>query len=175
MDYIAAYALRDNYDTNVDSLVIASILAGTGVGSVTDNTAATITLFLADLAAAKESVFNTLGNRRPATHAFVSANVLQWVEKQVGSSGLPLVSPAWTKQPFAGLAASGDPNVAAWTGHEIEGLAVFQDLNIPNSGSNDQFLVGRPRDIQLAEGPLQVKAYPETYASELQVVIEVFA
>jgi hypothetical protein len=121
-------------------------------------------------------VFNSLGNRRPSTHAFMSANILGWAEKQTSStSNLPLFSPSWTKQPYSGLAAAGDPNVAAWTGHEIQGLAIFQDLNIPNNGSNDQYLVGRPRDIQLAESPLMVKAYPETFRPDLQVVIEVFA
>ena len=171
MDSVIAEQLRESYDTQVDSYVIAQILSGASIGTVSDAGPLTVPLFLGDIASAKEDILNASGNVRPATHMWVNANILGWAQKQVGTNNVPVFSPSWTQQPFAKLAADGDPTAAAWTGHEIGGLAVFQDLSIPNSGSNFQWLVGRPADLMLAESDFSVEAYPEYDPQNLNVVV----
>jgi hypothetical protein len=175
MDSIIAAALKESYDQNVDAYVISQILTGASVNTITDATAVTVPLLYGDIASAKEAIVNAAGAKLPATHMFAGSGLVGWMGKQLGTNNLPLFQPTWTAQPFAQLASEGSFKSRAWTGHEIQGLALFQDLNIPNSGSNLQTLVGRPDQVHLAEGDWLVRAYFETLANQLQVVVQAYA
>jgi hypothetical protein len=52
-----------------------------------------------------------------------------------------------------------------------DGLAVFQDNNVPAVGSNSQIVVARPSEVFVFEGSPISFSYAETEAADLSVVI----
>ncbi len=136
-------------------------------GTVTDATWS-VANFYGDVASAKELLQDTAGTRLRATHLFTSADMSGFLSKQTdATTNRPVFQPQYTAQPFATFVANGDAQGEGWTGALVQGMALFEDVNIPASGSNTQLLVARPSEIYLFEGAATPYSYVETYAGSL--------
>ena len=170
-DQIIAQQLGSQLDAAVDTYALTQAIAN--AGTVTDATWS-IANFFQDLASGKELLQDTAGTRLRGTHLFISADMSGFLAKQVdATTNRPVFSTQYQAQPFATWTANGDPRGDGWTGAIVQGLAAFEDVNIPVSGANTQLLVARPSEIVLMEGPAIPYAYPETEAMSLSVVVGV--
>jgi hypothetical protein len=113
------------------------------------------------------------GTVLPATHLFGHPNIVRWMTAQSDPNGRPLLLPETVGSAQAVIAGSrGDQAPVGYTGERLLNLAVFQDGNIPASGSNAQLLIADPSEIYaLATEPV-ARAFPETFAQNLSVVVQ---
>ena len=96
-----------------------------------------------------------------------------WLTQVLDTTNRPLVVPA----------AGGRMNVAATLDKvdsqqivgEIQGVPVITDPNIPTniSGNQDAIYVVRTSDLILFEGGLRAEAFPQTYANQLSVLLQI--
>jgi hypothetical protein len=169
-DMIAAAQLKEQVDQGVDNFVLTQALAN--AGTVSDSSAFSISNLYGDLAKAREAMQDAAGTRLKGTHAFFTSDLWGHVTGQVDSSQRPIIVPAFTAEPWASLVANGDPKGEGWAGHVLpDGLAVFQDNNVPAVGSNSQIVVARPSEVFVFEGSPISFSYAETEAADLSVVI----
>lgn len=176
-DIFVSSLLKESYDAAVDGLCISAVTGATGLNTISDAGPLTNTLLWDDLSLAKQRSYLGAGVGMQPSHAFVPGGVLGFIDQAVDTTNArPLWLPTFTQQPFAGLAAKGDPSVRSWTGHEINGLAVFANSNLPAIGSNQQILVGRPDTVMLGEGSFNFQAMPEQQSAiNLQVMYQAYA
>jgi hypothetical protein len=169
-DEILSRQLKEQLDAQIDAYVLAQALAT--AGTVTDAASFSLGAFYADLSTAREQSQDTAGNRIRTTHVFSTPDFTGHVLALVDDDHRPIVQPHYDAQPWASLAATGDPKGQAWTGTVLPGgLAWFEDGNIPASGPNTQIVVARPDTVVLFEGEPVPIIFPESYAGTLQVLI----
>jgi HK97 family phage major capsid protein len=131
------------------------------------------------IAGAKAQMADTAGTVLRATHTFWNVALWEYLTAQNDSNGRPLFN-SEANGPFANWAAAagiGAPNPAAEgdTGFRVLGLPVYEDNNIPTVSSAYQVLVCDMDQVWFWEGELVNRAIPQTYANNLQVLLQVYA
>jgi hypothetical protein len=162
-------------ETEVNLNAITQAIAGGGtVAGASSFTAAN---FLGDISKAKMQMETTAGTRLPATHVFFQPDFYEWQLAQVDPQGRPLLLPASSAavlpiQP----AANGEPPVG-FTGERLGLTAVFIDGSIPNASTSTQtqIIVANAADVLTMTSAPVVRAFVETDAAELTVVIQAYA
>ena len=126
----------------------------------------------AGIAGAKSNIAGTAGTVLRATHIFAPVAPWEWLVSAVDANGRPLFNPRNSGPWAAQAAGEGTPVIEGDTGYTWQGLPVFEDNNIPNVGSNYQFIVADMSEVWLWEGDLVNRTIPQTYAQNLQVLIQ---
>jgi hypothetical protein len=122
-------------------------------------------------------MLTTAGTRLPATHVFLQPDFFEWSEAQVDPQGRPLLLPANSTSALPiQPAADGAPPVG-FTGERLLGTAVFTDGSIPNASTSTQtqIIVCNAADVLTMTSEPVVRAFVETDAAELTVVIQAYA
>lgn len=166
-DQIVGVQLQEEVDKQIDAYVIAQALAN--AGSVSDSSSFTWTLFLQDVAKARESLSDTAGTRLLATHIFSTSDLFGYCTRQVDSQNRPILTP--DSSALVAAAAMNDPKWASWTGVHLGQAAWHTDDNIPASGSNTQILVARPSEVFVWSGEPIPFVAPEANATTLSMVV----
>ena len=99
-----------------------------------------------------------------------------WIEQQVDSNNRPLVLPQ-QNGPWNVMQVSPDAATAeGLTGGRMLSCAVEQDFNIPADVNSDQDIVFvcKCDDNYLYESPLVTRALPQTYGSQLSVLLQLY-
>jgi HK97 family phage major capsid protein len=174
-DAVIHAALSQQLDTAVNANAITQAIAGgatvTGAGSFTAAN------FLGDISKAKMNMETTAGTRLPATHVFMQPDFYEWSIAQVDPNGRPLLLPANSNAVLPiQTAADGSPPVG-FTGERLLGTAVFTDGSIPNAttSTQTQIVVANAADVLTMTSEPVVRAFVETEANELTVIIQLYA
>lgn len=135
--------------------------------------------FSGQVAKAKGAIRTTEGTVMNPTHLFVHADRWAQIEAFTDENGRPVVNPNYAGV-FESLIAgsdSGDTGVEGDTGYKLQGLPVFADQNIPNQGTTtkDQAIVGAMHECYFYEGQIVPRVIPQTYAQNLQVLLQIYA
>lgn len=110
----------------------------------------------------------------PATHAFLTPDAWEWLSQSLDSGNRPLVVPAY-QGPYNALAVTDDAATAEGRmGRTLNGLATFEDANIPVVSSNDEAIISRPEMNYLYESPVINRALPQTYGAQLSVLLQLY-
>ena len=181
--------LTRDYNKAADSFVLTAALAGAGTiaynasawaltfpwSSTPGNVGAS---FYDKVAAAKSKVRTTAGTIMDPTHLFVRPERLEEMEAAMDSTGRPLLTPGYVNPMNAAIAgnASGVTGFEGDTGYKLTGLPIFHDLNIPAiATTGDQAVVGALDEVYVWESQLVPRVIPQTYAQNLQVLLQVYA
>lgn len=182
--------LTRDYNAAADQFVLTNTLTGAGTipygGSafVLTDPGATYALgeaspsFYDKVGYAKATVRTAAGVVMDPTHLFVDPRRWEYIAASMDTTGRPLVVPnyAGTFNAAAAGNATGKTGYEGDTGYTLSGLPVFQDLNIPTpSVGQDQAIVGALDEIYVWEGSLIPRVIPQTYAQNLQVLLQVYA
>lgn len=173
-DAFAYLQLRQMYDQSVNIYVLGQALAQ-GASIAQSASAFSIQAFYQDLAACRESLYDTAGTRLPATHVFTTADLYGYATRQFTTSGRPILAPQF----IPGNPLWKDSDATAWkqfTGTVLPGSALwFIDEGIQPRGSDTLVIVSRPETIVTMEGdePL-LRVYDQTIAQNLQTVIQLY-
>ena len=166
-----------NYQANLFTLNKAIAAAGTGVATsgTPPSAGAELAMFYANVAEAKSMMTNGSGNILPATHTFATPTQWEWLASRTdGDGGVALVPTM--NGPFNAFATS--PNetiVQGATGSKVLGTAVFEDGGIPLASTYQQMLVCHMPEVWVFEGDLVPRVIPQTYAQNLQVLLQLYA
>jgi len=112
------------------------------------------------------------------THLFVDPRRLELMEASYDQLGRPLLLPQTHGPQNAAVAGSSDGRTGyeGDTGYKIVGLPIYQDLNIPApTAGHDQAIVGALDEVYVWESQLIPRVVPQTYAQNLQVLLQVYA
>lgn len=135
--------------------------------------------FYGQLSKAKAAIRTTNGTVLNPTHLFLQPARWEYIAAWSDSQGRPIVVPDYAG-PFNALAAGssdGDEGIEGNTGYRMNGLRAFTDANIPVDGtaSYDQAIVGDLEEVYVYEGPHVTRVIPQTYAQNLQVLLQLYA
>lgn len=159
--------------TALDVACLTVVIAGaqTLTNSQTGATGANIIQSLySDSQNARQKIKNAVGTAWLPTHVFTNSLLGSWLQSQIDSEGRPLITPSGS----ALQSVAGDPDNEGYSGVYLPGnLSWYFDDNLPASGSNAQWLVGRPATVLTWTGDPITFAFPETYSSTLSVLIGV--
>lgn len=182
--------LTRDYNAQVDSFILTQALSGAGSvlysGSafVLTDVGATQALgtgypsFYSRVSKAKATVRTAAGVVMDPTHLFVDPRRWEVIASATDTTGRPLVVPNYASPWNAAAAgnATGKVGYEGDTGYVLNGLPVFHDLNIPTPAlGTDQAIVGALDEIYVWEGQLIPRVIPQTYAQNLQVLLQVYA
>lgn len=182
--------LTRDYNAAADQFVLTASLANAGTvaygGSafVLTDPGSTYALgdvgpsFYSKVSKAKATVRTAAGVVMDPTHLFVDPRRWEVIAASVDTLGRPLVVPNFAGPYNAAGAGSSTGKVGyeGDTGYVLNGLPVFHDLNIPApSQGQDQAIVGALDEIYVWEGQLIPRVIPQTFAQNLQVLLQVYA
>jgi hypothetical protein len=112
------------------------------------------------------------------SHVFLTPSRYSYISAFADEYGRLLVNSDY-QGPFAAAAAggSGDPGIEGATGLTLGGLPVYQDANIPATGTvaSDQAVVGCLSEVWCFEGNVVPRVLPQTKAQNLQVILQEYA
>lgn len=169
------------YAQNVDIAVIN----GPGSGDVTGilNTSGITTITWTQATPSAGGFYGRVGVGKrgiaqsiylPATHLFTTPDCWEWLSQTLDGQNRPLVVPAY-QGPFNALAVTGDSATAEGrVGRSLNGLATFEDANVPVISSDDVAIVSRPDMNYLYESPVINRALPQTYGAQLSVLLQLY-
>lgn len=99
-----------------------------------------------------------------------------WCFAQLDTTNRPLITPV---DAVNGVAATTAPTIAQGAVGKLAGLPVFLDNSIPTNlgtGTNqDQIVLARFSDSWLFESPIRAEVFPQTYASNLSVLVRLYS
>jgi hypothetical protein len=177
-DVVLFEQLRNQLDAQIDAYAIAQAIAKAQTVSNTGSFALTGTSgvggFLADLKSAKKKLTDTAGVRLRGTHAFATSDFCDYIAAYADAQGRPVFSPTLDDNRLP-IRSVGDPLAEGFTGYILDGLCLFADDSIANSGSNTQIIVARPDTVLLYEGSPIPYCSPPTVAGSLEAVLGVRA
>lgn len=161
--------------TNASSTDVVGLLNTTGVNVITwSSTSDFIPGLYGQLGQAKSDIANTYFS--PATHCFLTPTIWEYIASQFDATGRPLVVPEYNG-PFNAAILNTDQAVAQGAlGRRISGLSTFEDANLPQSISSNQSVVvlGAFNENYLFESPVITRALPQTYGSQLAVLLQCY-
>lgn len=185
---IALYEqLRDDFDQSLNNYVIGK---ATGLGSTVIGTAAfgatnPVSALYNDVASAREKLTDTAGVRLQPTHLFTTPDLFSYMTRQLDSQNRPIIVPSLAPGVPPGPISTQDPdNEEAYKWIQFTGTAVpgllfwFIDATLPPSGSAgtiSPIVVSRPDKIILWESEPVLRAFPQTLANNLQVVVQFYS
>ena len=169
-----AYNLSlDTYCINT-AITTASVSAASVTASGPNASTSIAYAVGAGIAGAKANIAATAGTVLRATHIFAQVKPWEWLVAATDSNGRPLFVQE-QNGPWAALASGeGTPVIEGATGYKWGGLPVLEDNNIPNVGSNYQFVVADMAEVWLWEGDPVNRTIPQTYAQNLQVLLQTY-
>ena len=181
--------LTRDYNRSADQFVLTAALAG--AGTVSYNASAwALTYpwqsgsgsqgqsFYDKVASAKSKIRTGAGVFMDPTHLFVRPERLELMEAATDTLGRPLLTPGYANPYNAAVAGneSGATGYEGDTGYKITGLPIFHDFNIPAiNTTGDQAIVGALSEVYVWESQLVPRVIPQTYAQNLQVLLQVYA
>jgi HK97 family phage major capsid protein len=174
-DVVIHAALAQQLQTEVNLNAITQAIAGGG--TVTGAGSFTAANFLGDISKAKMQMETTAGTRLPATHVFMQPDFYSWSIAQMDPNGRPLLLPANSNAVLPiQAAADGSPPVG-FTGERLGEAAVFTDGSIPNASTptQTQIIVANAADVLTMTSEPVVRAFVESDAQDLTVIIQLYA
>ena len=168
------------YNLSLDAYVLskaittASVSAGSVTASGPNNSTSLAYAIGAGIAGAKANIAGTAGTVLRATHIFAPVTPWEWLVSSTDVNGRPLFNPRNSGPWAAQAAGEGTPVIEGDTGYSWNGLPVFEDNNIPNVGSNYQLVVADMDEVWLWEGDPVNRTIPQTYAQNLQVLLQTY-
>ena len=166
------------YNLTLDKYALTNAIntASVSAGSVTDTTAKNIAYATSlGIAGAKANIEGTAGTVLNPTHIFAQVTPWEWLLASIDANGRPLFNPDYAGPWAAQAAGEGTPTYEGQSTYRWNGLPVYKDNNIPNVGSNYQYIVADMEEVWLWEGDLVNRAIPQTYANQLSVLLQVYA
>jgi hypothetical protein len=127
---------------------------------------------------AKATIRTNAGVVMDPTHLFVDPRRWEYIAASMDTTARPLVVPNYAGVWNAAAAgnATGKTGYEGDTGYTLNALPVFHDLNIPTpSVGSDQAIVGALDEVYVWEGPLVPRVIPQTFAQNLQILLQVYA
>ena len=169
-DEIINQQLKLQLDTAIDSYMLTTALATAGSVVQAGGSFTTSELW-GDLAKAAAQMETTPGTVAAPTHTFLSPSLYSFAASQVDTTGRPvfLPSPANAALPIR-LGPDGRPP-AGYTGDRLVGTETFRDGNLPAN----TIVVADPREVFSFAGAPVVRSFPETFAQDLTVVVQLYA
>ena len=170
IDQVIHAALSQQLRTQQDAYVIAQMIAVGGTYSGASSF--TAAKFFADVAATKAQMETAAGTLLRPSAMFAAPEIVEWLLSQSDPAGRPLLLPT---APGASIVLN-SPS-PGYTGYSVLGLPVFTDANVPvaSPSYNAQIvLAAMPEVLTLSTEPV-VRAYQETEAQDLQVVLSLYA
>jgi len=168
--------LKNACDQQVDATVIAA-LAGAGTAVAYTSTTPSPAALIPIIGQAKADVANGTA-KKPANALVMTPSRWEWIATTgVDSAGRPLVPPTANLYNAFGEYQNigGEKPVAVGT---LAGLPVFTDGNIPSNlgaGTNqDEIFVIHRQSHWLMEGPVVVRALPQTLGNQLSILLQVY-
>ena len=180
-DQVVTGDLALAYAQNVD----IAVLNGPGGGDVTGilNTSGITTITWTQASPTAGGLYGQMGLGKrgvaqsiflPATHAFLTPDCWEWLSQTLDAQNRPLVVPAY-QGPYNSLALTDDSATAeGQVGRRLNGLATFEDANIPVIGGNDELIISRAEMNYLYESPVINRALPQTYGAQLSVLLQLY-
>jgi hypothetical protein len=153
------------YNTNLDAAVVTAALAG--AGTVTDTGTLSIANVWTDVSKAQAQMMTAAGVVLPATHTFFPILEWSWLTAQIDGAGRPIIEPR-----FSSPVVTDEPAPVGDCGYRLVGTKVFRDGNLPTSGGNGQLVVAHMPAVWCFEGAPVMRAFPETLAGQLSVVLQ---
>ena len=170
-DEVFHAALQSHIATQIGAYAVQQALAN--AGSISGASSFTAAALFQDIADAKAAMETADGVKLPATHLFMAPEIGDWLTAQSDPAGRPLLLPASfgaSALPISTAPDGGPP--CGFTGEKLVNLPVFHDGNIPASGSNAQLLVVHAPELFSVTSEVVNRAFPETFASSLSVVVQ---
>jgi HK97 family phage major capsid protein len=181
--------LTRDYNKAADAFTLTASLAGAGVinygGSAWALTYPWQTVsgnqgvsFYDKTAQGKSIIRTAAGVVMDPTHLFVRPERFELMETAMDTTGRPILVPGYANPMNAAVAgnASGQTGYEGDSGYKLASLPVFQDLNIPTVTTGfDQAIVGALDEVYVWESSLVPRVIPQTYAQNLQVLLQVYA
>lgn len=166
--------LQRAYNFTFNQGVVTAALTGAGTPTI-PTTALTISQFYSDVAAAKAAVATASGVVLPATHLFAPQATWEWLASRTDSNGHTLIVPN-ANGPFNAIAAGEGASIMEGdTGYKVLGLNVYEDGGIPLSSGDAQVVVAHMPEVWVFEGDLVPRVIPQTFAQNLQVLLQLYA
>jgi hypothetical protein len=150
-----------------DAYVIAQMIAAGG--SFAGQSTFTVAKMFGDLAGTKAQMLTAAGALIRASHVFAAPAVCEWLMASVDPNGRPVLLPT---APDASTALR-EP-CPGYTGYSILGTPLFADGSIPASGSNAPILVASMPDVLTVTSEPAWRIIPETFATDLTVVVQMY-
>ncbi|MCU1490425.1 MAG: hypothetical protein JWM85_1830 [Acidimicrobiaceae bacterium] len=178
--------LERDYAPRVDKYVLTEALAGALTQPWAGSSESFVLLekeaaggLYGQIAKAKAAIRTTEGTVLNPTHLFLAATRWEQIAAWADGNARPLVVPGYAG-PFnaaAGGSAQGDEGIEGSTGYRLVGLPVFADQNIPAFGTigADQVIVGDLAEVYVYEGNKVPRVIPQTYAQNLQTLLQLYA
>jgi len=181
--------LTRDYNKAADSFVLTAALAG--AGSVAYNASAWALTnpfnttsgsqgesFYDKVAQSKSKIRTGAGVFMDPTHIFVRPERLELAEAAMDTLGRPLLTAGYLN-PYNAAVAGNESGITGYegdSGYKLTGLPIFHDFNIPAVGTTgDQAIVGALDEVYVWESQLVPRVIPQTYAQNLQVLLQVYA
>jgi HK97 family phage major capsid protein len=181
--------LTRDYNKAADAFTLSAALAG--AGQIKYNASAwALTFpwqttpggegvsFYDKVAQAKSVIRTAAGVVMDPTHLFVDPRRFELLETAMDTTGRPLLVPGYANPMNAAAAGNGDGKTGyeGDSGYKLTSLPIYQDLNIPTvSAGFDQAIVGALDEVYVWESSLVPRVIPQTYAQNLQVLLQVYA
>ena len=181
-DQIIFDQLQRSYNYNFDNASINTALSTALSVSDTSTTASATAIigdFYSDVANASQKINTAAGVVLSPTDIFMTPTQWSFLSAQIDTNGRPLVVPnyAGAFNAIAAAVAGSKENVVPEgdTGFSVQSLPVWKDGAIPASGSNTQIIVAHMPEVWIWEGSLIPRTVPQTYAQNLQVLLQVYS
>lgn len=152
---------------------MTGILNTSGIQTITWTQAApTVKGFYGQVGTAKRDIAQSIFI--PATHLFGTPDLAEWIGQSFDSQDRPLVVPEYGG-PF-NVVTQGDVQAVAegQTTRGLNGLAFYEDSNLPVVSSDDVAIVSRMQENYLYESPIVTRALPQTYGAQLSVLLQLY-
>ena len=182
-DKIVFDSLQRNYNQTIDAWALTQALASANIvadASVGATGISVIQDFYSDIAQATQTMETTEGTVLSPTHLFVSGPQWSFISSQLDGEGRPLIVPS-AGVPYNAIAAaiSGKTEVVTEgrTNYEVQDIPVFKDNNIPTIAATPvetQLVVAHMPEVWIWEGDLVPRTIPQTYAGNLQILLQVY-
>lgn len=152
---------------------VTGILNTSGITTLTwTDSAPTIKGLYGQIGTAKRDVAQSIF--RPATHLFATPDLAEWVGQSFDGNGRPLAVPQYAG-PFNVVQVTPSDAVAeGQSGSNLNGLAFFEDANLPVVSGDDVAIVSRMQENCLYESPVVTRALPQTYGAQLSVLLQLY-
>jgi len=176
--------LNRDYAPKIDTLVLNAALSGATTVAYTSttpfalNTANGAGGFLSKVAGAKAGIRTAAGTFMNPSHLFLQPNRWELISAWGDGSSRPVVVPDYAGA-FNAVAAgstNGDEGIEGNTGYRLNGLAVYQDANIPTpTAGADQAVIGDLSEVWVFEGTPVPRVLPQTLAGNLSVILQLYS
>jgi hypothetical protein len=175
VDVVIHEQLMDQMETAADTYVLQQAISG-AAASVAGASVWSASVFWQDVAHAASNLRTSAGTVLPPTHVFTPATFGQWALSQCDGStnGRPLATPRPLVDMPMVVAPDQDSIPPGWTGFALQTSAWLFDQNLPTmptNSSNATILVANAPSIVVLWSEPTLAVYPETYANDLEVLV----